>query len=370
MNLAVIGTSKKEHERRVPIHPDQISSIPAETRKHLFFEKGYGVPFGTDDETIFLLTGNRLAERDELFHICKAILITKPVPEDFENMQEGTLVWGWLHSVQQSIITQYAIDRKLTLIAWENMYHQGERDLTHIFYKNNEMAGYCGVQHALQLMGIDGGYGPRRKVAVISMGSASRGALYALQGHGFSDITVYTRRPSYLTMDKIPGIQYQQMIKSETGEIEITGRSGDKMPFVNELADKDIIVNGVLQNPNDPDVYIGENDIAKFKKICLIIDISCSLGMGFSFARPTSFSNPILKIGNIEYYAVDHTPSLLWNSASWEISNGILPYLPYIVEGSYNKVLKDATDIKDGKILNKDILSFQNRALTYPYKQL
>jgi alanine dehydrogenase len=370
MNIAIIGTSKKEHEKRVPIHPDQISWIPAETRKHLFFEKGYGVPFGMDDEAISLLTGNRLIEREKLFHVCKAILITKPVPEDFEEMQDGTLVCGWLHSVQQSIITQYAIDKKLTLIAWENIYHHGERDLTHIFYKNNEMAGYCGVQHALQLMGIDGGYGPKRKVAVISMGSASRGALYALQGHGFNDITVYTRRPSYLTIDKIPGIQYQQITKNAAGLIEVIGCNGDKMPFANELADADIIVNGVLQNPNDPDIYVGENDISKFKKPCLIIDISCSLGMGFSFARPTSFSDPIFKIGNIKYYAVDHTPSLLWNSASWEISNGILPYLSYIVEKSENKVLKDATDIKDGKILNKDILSFQNRTLTYPYKRL
>ena len=25
--------------------------------------------------------------------------------------------------------------------------------------------------------------------------------------------------------------------------------------------------------------------------------------------------------GGIHYYAVDHSPSLLWNSATWEISN-------------------------------------------------
>lgn len=370
MDIAVIGTSKKEHEKRVPIHPDQISWIPQKIRKHLFFEKGYGIPFDMNDEAIFQFTGNRLIEREELFRNCKAILITKPVPEDFEEMQNGALVWGWLHSVQQSIIAQYAIDKKLTLLAWENMYYQGERDLIHIFSKNNEMAGYCGVQHALQLMGIDGGYGPKRKVAVISMGSASRGALYSLMGHGFNNITVYTRRPPFLTADKLPGIQYRQITKSDTNTIEITDCNGNKMPFVSELTDTDIIVNGVLQNPNDPDIYIKENDISKFKKTCLIIDISCSLGMGFSFARPTSFSDPIFKIGNIKYYAVDHTPSLLWNSASWEISNGILPYLKYIVEGSSNKVLENAIDIKNGKILNKDILAFQNRALTYPYKQL
>ena len=145
---------------------------------------------------------------------------------------------------------------------------------------------------------------------------------------------------------------------------------GTKTPLVSQLSTADIIVNGVLQNPNNPIIFINDNDIDRFKKTCLIIDISCSIGMGFSFAHPTSFSEPIFKIGNIRYYAVDHTPSLLWNSATWEISNCILPYLPYIVEQKDNTVLNGAVDIKDGKIKNKDILLYQNRSHEYPYKQL
>jgi N5-(carboxyethyl)ornithine synthase len=370
MDIAVIGTSKKENEKRVAIHPNHINQIPVKIREHLFFEKGYGIPFDIDDETIRSLTGNRLIEREKLLSGFKAILITKPVAEDFKDIQEGALVWGWLHSVQQSIITQIAIDKKLTLIAWENMYYQGERDLTHIFNKNNELAGYCGVQHALQLTGIDGNYGPPRKAAVISLGSVSRGAIYALKGHGFNDITVYTQRPSYLASNKIPGIKYRQIIKNDLDVIEIINSNGEKIPFINELAVSDIIVNGILQNPNDPVVFINDNDILKFKRACLAIDISCAMGMGFSFARPTDFLSPIIKVGNIRYYAVDHTPSLLWDSASWEISDCILPFLPFIVEETENKVLKDAIDIKDGRILNKDILSFQNRSVVYPYRQL
>ncbi len=370
MDIAVIGTSKKENEKRVAIHPNHISQIPVKIRKHLFFEKGYGAPFDIEDEAICSLTGNRLIVREKLLSDFKAILITKPVVEDFKDIQEGALVWGWLHSVQQSIITQIAIDKKLTLIAWENMYYQGERDLTHIFNKNNELAGYCGVQHALQLTGIDGNFGPPRKAIIISLGSVSRGAIYALKGHGFCDITVYTQRPSFLASNKLPGIKYRQLIKNDMGVLETINSDGEKTAFINELANADIIVNGILQNPNDPVIFITDKDIDKFTKACLVVDISCALGMGFSFARPTDFSDPIFKVGNIRYYAVDHTPSLLWDSASWEISNCILPYLPYIVEETENKVLKGAIDIKDGRILNKDILSFQNRSVVYPYRQL
>lgn len=369
MDIAVIGTSKREDEKRVPVHPDHIHRIPLKIRKHLFFEKGYGEPFDMNDETLMSMTGNHLKERQELLGTHETVLITKPVPEDLEDMRDGATLWGWLHSVQQTRIAQIAIDKKLTLIAWENMNHRGKRDLVHLFSRNNEMAGYCGVQHALQVAGIDGNFGPQRKVIVISLGSVSRGAIRALQGHGFNDITIYTQRPSHLSSNRIPGMQYQQIIKNDTGTFDTVNSSGSNVSFVDQLAQADIIVNGVLQDPTDPDMYVCENDVAKFKKPCLVIDVSCSAGMGFSFAQPTDFSNPIFKVGNIKYYAVDHTPTLLWNSASWVISNSVINYLSFIVDQTDNQVLSDATDIKNGIILNKDILTFQNRASVYPYKQ-
>lgn len=370
MDIAVIGTSRKENEKRMPIHPDHISWVPQDIRSHLYFEKGYGIPFGMEDNSIFSLTGNRLLSRKALLNEYKAILITKPVIEDFEQMQEGALVWGWLHSVQQRYITQLGIDKRLTLVAWENMYHEGKRDLVHIFSRNNEMAGYCGVQHALQVVGIDGNYGRERKTAVISFGSVSRGAIHALKAHGFHDITVYAKRPSRLLKDEIPGISYRQYAKDVSGGFEVLRPDGGKGLLIDELADADIIVNGILQDPVDPIVLIGEEDIPRFTKACLVIDVSCSRNMGFSFAEPTTFSNPIFCVGNIKYYGVDHTPTLLWDSATWEISKAILPYLQYVVKEQENKVLNDAVDIRDGKILNRDILVYQNRSKVYPYKQL
>lgn len=367
MNIAVIGTSKKENEKRVAIHPSHISEIPLNIRKNLFFEKGYGVPFGIEDEVIYALTGNSLLERKELFENFKAMIIAKPIEEDFREMQDGTLVWGWIHSVQQSIVTQIAIDKKLTLIAWENMNYQSSRELLHIFNKNNEMAGYCGVQHALELKGIDGQFGPKRKVAVISHGSVSRGAIFALKGHNFNDITVYTQRPTFLVANKIPGVQYKQIAKDNKSNVKTVQLVLEKKPFLDELIDADIIVNGMLQDTNNPVNFIIDSDVKKITKPCLIIDISCDEAMGFSFAMPTTFIKPTFDIGKVTYYAVDHTPTLLWNSASWEISKCVLPYLQYVIEGTDNKVLENAVDVRDGMIINEDILSYQNRSSKYPY---
>ncbi|MCF6181443.1 MAG: hypothetical protein L3J60_05355 [Lutibacter sp.] len=57
------------------------------------------------------------------------------------------------------------------------------------------MAGYCAVIHALQLKGVDGHYGNQRKVIIFGFGAVSRGAIYALKAHGFTDITICIQRP-------------------------------------------------------------------------------------------------------------------------------------------------------------------------------
>ena len=76
----------------------------------------------------------------------------------------------------------------------------------------------------------------------------------------------------------------------------------------------------------------------------------------------------------IHYYAVDHSPSLLWNSATWEISGALLPYLSTVLGGpgawDRDPVIARAIEIRDGIVCNPDILSFQHRAAEYPYRPL
>ena len=369
MDIAVVAKSLKENERRVPIHPQHIGIIAEPVRKNLFFERGYGEPFGVPDAQIEALTGHALLPRAELLRF-PAVIITKPVAPDFMQMSEGARVWGWIHSVQQREITQIGIDKRLTLVAWENMHAETSRGRMHIFYKNNEMAGYCGVQHALQLRGIDGNFGPAQKVSILSMGSVSRGAIYALKGHGFYDITVYTRRPLFVAAHKVPGVRYRQILWDGISEFKAVSLLKENTLLLDELAQSDIIVNAMLQDPNKPVIFIQDDDVGRFKKECLIIDISCDTGMGFSFARPTGFAHPTRHFGNITYYAVDHTPTLLWDSASWQISSALLPFLPDFAAQKPNEVLNCATDMRDGKILNPDVIAYQNRAPEYPYAVL
>ena len=374
LTLGVVGKSLKENEMRVPIHPEHLKRIPEKLRKQITFEEGYGMKFGVDDNTLAKLSSGRVAFRDEILNGFDCVLIPKPLVTDLLEIREGTVVWGWPHCVQQKEITQVSIDRKLTLIAWEEMFtwsRTGDKSM-HTFYKNNELAGYAGVNHALSLTGNCGFYGKPIKTVVISFGSVSRGAIYALQGQGFQDITVLTGRPSNEVKDQIPGVTFKQMKNDGSGNMFVIEPDGSTRPFTEVLADVQIIVNGVLQDSDQPKMFVPASDADKLMKGTLIIDISCDEGMGFWCAKPTSFEHPMFEAAGKYYYAVDHSPSYYWNSASWEISQALLPFIPEVLGGANtwdkNITISKSIEIREGVVQNPKILSFQNREKEYPHK--
>ncbi len=71
------------------------------------------------------------------------------------------------------------------------------------------------------------------------------------------------------------------------------------------------------------------------------------------------------------YYAVDHTPPYLWNSATWENSNALIPCLRPVLEGGASwdadETLSRAIEIRDGAVINSAILAFQGRPSQAPY---
>ena len=375
LKMGVIGTSRKEDERRVPIHPEHLKRLPEHIRRQLIFEKGYGAPFNIEDEEIAALTGG-MATRSEILSDIGSAIIAKPVLSDLKELKVGGLLWGYPHCAQQMQVTQTAIDRKLTLIAFEDMFVWSPNGQMgrHTFYKNNEMAGYCAVIHALQLKGIDGHYGNQRKVIIFSFGAVSRGAIYALKAHGFRDITICIQRPDHEVREEILNVDYVRIRKGQANEprLVVVEHDGSERPLLDLISESEIIINGTFQDTDDPFNFVIEEEKSGLKPGTLIIDVSCDEGMGFYFAKPTSFKTPMLFIDKIDYYAVDHTPSYYWESASRSISAALIVHLPSVIRGReswmQNATIKNAINVDKGVIVKDTILRFQHRNTDYPHE--
>jgi alanine dehydrogenase len=374
LTAGVVASSRKPDERRLAIHPAHLARIDPGTRERLYLERGYGERFGVADADLSPLVAG-LRSREELLAECDVIVLPKPLAEDLETLRRGQVVWGWPHCVQDVDMTQAAVDRGLTLIAWEAMNHW-TRDgnfSVHVFHKNNELAGYCSVLHALGLRGLTGDYGRRLRAAVISFGATARGAVRALSALGVSDVTVLTQRSTAAVASPFASVVLQHFERDPANPSRtMLLEEPEPGPLAEVLAGYDVIVNCILQDTDQPLMFVMEEDLDRFEPGALFIDVSCDEGMGFEWARPTSFAEPLIALGRgLHYYAVDHSPSFLWNSATWENSDALLEYLPVVMGGparwDANETIRRAIEIREGVIQNPRIISFQGRAEEYPH---
>jgi len=374
LSLGIIGTSAKENEHRLPLHPDHLTTLDADLRAQITLEHGYAERFGVPDAELAELVAG-FASREEILAGSDVVLLPKPQHADVAALGVGKVLWGWPHCVQDTELTQIAIDRELTLIAFEAMNHwtrDGHVGL-HVFHKNNELAGYCSVLQAMELAGITGDYGRRLSAVVIGFGATARGAVTALRAHGVHDVVVLTTRGVAAVGAPIHSVLVRQFDHHpEEPEVSHVITERGRMPLAPYLAENDIIVNCTLQDTAAPLTYLRDDDLGAFRRGSLIVDVSCDVAMGFSWARPTTFDDPVFEVGDgISYYAVDHSPSYLWSSATWENSAALLPFLRTVLEGptswAADETVSRSIEIQDGQVRNPAILAFQDRTAPHPH---
>lgn len=309
--------SHKENENRRALTLESLQDI--KNKSSIYVEKGYGLVLGISDED-FLKVGINVVTRDE---VLSNDIICDPKIGDAEYLSQlnNQTIFGWVHAVQNRDITDRIIDGKLTVYAWEDMFEGGR----HLFWRNNEIAGEAAILHAYMCHGI---FPYNSKVAVLGRGNSARGAIKTLNYMG-AEVVSYDRKTEKLLRD--------------------------------EIGEYDVIVNAILWDTNRKDHVIYREDLSRMKKNAMIIDISCDKNGGIETSVPTTIEDPTYFIDGIRHYVVDHTPSIFHKTTSESISQVVASVLDTLIEGEPAKVLMDAKCIEDGEILDKRIVSFQNR---------
>jgi alanine dehydrogenase len=374
LSLGVLVSSSKENELRLPIHPQHLDRIDADLRARIFLEEGYGDRFGVSQEHLASQVAG-IRSREEVIATCDVVLLPKPTLQDVAGLRDGQVLWGWPHAVQDLELTQICIDKRLTLMAWEAMNHWTPSGgfVVHVFHMNNELAGYCSVLHAMTLVGSTGHYGRPLTAVVIGFGNAARGAITALNAFGVHDTTVLTMRDVTAVASPFPSVVLDHLDRNENDPSRTTVHTDDgPVSTAKFLAGHDIVVNCVLQDTDVPLMFVSDAELAEFASGSVIVDVSCDEGMGFAWARPTTFEDPVLMVGDgIAYYGVDHSPSYLWNSATWGISEALIPFLRTVMDGpsswDRDRTIRQAIEIREGVVQNPKILSFQGRSVDFPH---
>ena len=132
--------------------------------------------------------------------------------------------------------------------------------------------------------------------------------------------------------------------------------------FQEELPSYDVVVNAILWDTDRKDHIIYRKDLSRMKKGAMIIDISCDTCGGVESSMATTIENPVYIVDGILHYAVDHTPSIYYKTATQTISEQVSQYMDELIEETYSFVLKPAMIVREGMILDQRIVRYQNRS--------
>ena len=364
--LGIFSKSREEGEKRVPIHPAHIKKLPPQIGKQIYLEEGYGKRFGFQDSD-FTDHVAGIVKRSELLEKCDAfLLMPQMIAEDLYELPEITLAWAWAHCYLHDELTEAAIKRKLTVIGFEDMYHDHSYGRTglHVFHQNNEIAGYSSVTHALSERGLGQHYSQMPlRAAVIGFGSTGRGAVTALDTLGIRHIEVLSGRQTPDIANPIPGVQFMRLSHpQDTNSPSRVSVNGSHIHLAEYLGSFDIVVNCVEQNPARPRTFATYEDLRYFKPESVIIDVSVDLDMGFEWAQHTTLADPLVKINDrVFYYAVTNSPARLWQATTEKISEALIPFLGTALSGNEaitaDPVLGPAVQILKGNPVDPKIVA-------------
>src|SRR5690625_917980 len=308
--------SHKNNEARRALMPADLENV--QHVNQLYFETGYGDSIGCKDAE-YERAGANIVTRTEAL-ACDMIVDVKLGDAGYrDELESEKILIGWAHAAQQIDFTNAVVRDNHTVIAWEEMFEDGR----YIFYRNREIAGEAGVLQAYQYVGK---MPYETKVAVLGNGQTAKGAMRILHGLG-ADVDVY-------------GIRLENLFKKN-------------------MYDYDVIVNCVLWDTNRSDRIIYREDLQHVKRGAMIVDISCNKHLEIETTKPTTIDDPVYTIDGVIHYAVDNTPAMFPHSVTSVLSGGFAKYVDKILEDTYDAVLNEAVLIKDGHILDEDVLKFR-----------
>ena len=313
--IGFVISHKNNEKRRAALPADIAGSRYA---PQLYFETGYGETLGLSDEDC-IRCGAHVAARADIL-ACDVLVDPKLGDADFmEEIAPGKTLFGWAHAAQKTDFTESALQKGHTVIAWEEMDHNGRN----LFYRNREVAGEAAVLQAFLYMGRMP-YDAR--VAILGRGNTARGAMRVLHGLG--------------------------------AQVDVYGRQQEAL-FKEKMHEYDMLVNCIMWDLSRKDRIITRADLQRLRKGSMIVDVSNDQDLTIETSHSTSFDDPVYTVDGILHYVVDNTPAMFPYTVSKELSRHLAPYWGLLAEGKEDEILKRATVLAEGRILDEKVRAFR-----------
>lgn len=335
----IIGVPKeiKNNENRVAITPAGVAAF-VKIGHQVLLQDHAGVGSGIGNEDYIQAGAGIVATAKEVFAGSDMIIkVKEPLPPEYDLIQEGQILFTYLHLAPEPELTRVLLDKKVIGIAYETI--QLDNGSLPLLTPMSEVAGRMAIQigaHYLEkhaegkgilLSGVPGV--PAAEVVIIGGGVVGANAAKLAVGMG-AQVTVIDQSADRLRyLDDIFGGRIKTLM-SNSYNIEAA------------VSNADLLVGAVLVPGGRAPHLVTEAMVKQMKPGSVIVDVAIDQGGSIeTIDRVTTHDNPVYTRHGVLHYAVANMPGAVARTSTYALTNATLRYALEIAGKGYLRAIKE-----------------------------
>ena len=351
----LIGVPKEilDQEYRVSITPAGVYALVSQGHT-VYVEDNAGIGSGISNEDYVTAGATLLKSIQEIYSASDMILkVKQPLKNECKLLQSHQIIFTFLHLAADKELTMDLCRSKATCIAYETI--ELSNGSLPLLTPMSEIAGRMSVQigaHQLEkyfggrgvLLGGVPGVEPAN-VVIIGGGTVGINAAKMAIGLGAHVYMLDNNLNRLRELDDYFHGRLQTVYSTQHKIVEL-------------VQNADLVITAVLVTGAKAPKLITKELLSRMSVGSVIVDVAIDQGGCVEGVRPTKHSDPTIRLGNVNVYAVPNIPGAVPFTSTRALTNATLPYAIKLANNGYKAVFDDpallkGVNIHEGALVHK-----------------
>lgn len=346
-----IGLPKERvfQERRICLTPDDVAVLIANGHQ-LLIETGAGDEANFSDKDYSEAGAEIIYDTREVFSCPIVLKVEPPTYEEIDYLShKATLISGLQINTQDKAYFEALAEKQITALAFEHI--KDEEDNYPIRESISEITGIASVLIAAELVSERGRllFGnitgvPPIEVVLLGANEVTEAVAKTALGLG-ANVKIFAKSLTKLKEIKrhLPASVYTSALQSK---------------LLKKALMRCNVLIGAMRGETRSPIVVSEDMVQLMKRGAVIVDTSIGTGGCIETIQVTTLDNPTYIKHNVLHYGVPNLPSRYARTASFSLSNIVMPYLLKIgEEGGIENTLQIDKGLRNGLYLYRGILT-------------
>ncbi len=349
-------------ERRVSLSPSGVRTLVANGHE-VYVENGAGAQAHFSDVQYAEAGGEIMTSPADLYGKCELIVkVGPPSDEELDYLQEKQILISALHLGGTSpVFLRRLMDLGITGIGFE-FIRDSDGSLP-IVRMMHEIMGSMAVQIAAHYLESGGGGKgvmlggisgvPPSTVVILGAGVVGEWAARTALGFGAHVIVLDNDLGALRVMEHYL-------------DRRITTAMATEQYIRQAVARADVVIGAMMAAGQRAPIVVTEDMVAMMRPGSVIVDAVIDQGGCIETSRPTTHSEPTFVVHDIIHYCIPNMPSNAARTATYALTNVLVPYLIKIGEaGSINEALWQDVGLRNGTYVYRRHLTKKSLAAMF-----